>query len=160
MQFGQIFGFFPVASVVLITACAGYAPGEKAYWDAKVRDMCLKDGGVRIFQKLHVSRAEAGTLSRVAGMFNAPMKELADPKSPAFTVLTKTVIHQGNPEVIRSVADVIRRSDGALIARSVVYTRIGGDFPSHAHPSSFECPDLRKNLSDLQSLFVFAGDVK
>jgi hypothetical protein len=151
-------GIFVV--IVMVSACAAYVPGEKVYWDARVREMCAKDGGVQIFDKLHVSPTQVSTLSRANGMFNAPMRELADPKSPAYTILTKTVIHGGNPSVSRSTADIIRRSNGALIARSVVYTRVGGDIPTHAHPSSFECPDVRKNLADLQPLFVFAGEAK
>ena len=91
-------------------------------------------------------------------MLDVPIKLAAHPNSPAYAVIEQATIHRGNPEVTRTVTSIIRRSDGALIARSVIYGRYGGDFPSHAEPSGFACPRPRDILNDLQPMFVFTDE--
>lgn len=147
-------------AAALSAGCAGYVPGEKAYWDARVRELCEKDGGVRIFQQLRISTSDLAFLRREDGLITVPIKASANPQSPAYAVIRHAVLHEGPPRVTRSVVEFIRRSDEAIVATSVTYARFGGDMPSHAHPSSFACPDRHKRLIDLQPLFVFEGDTK
>jgi hypothetical protein len=149
-----------ILSTVAGFGCAGYVPGRQAYWDAKVKEMCAKDGGVHILKKLHISKAESEHLPKVDGMLTIPIKEHADPKSPAFAVNRMTYVHQGNPSVRRFEWKIIRRSDQALLAQWVVYTRSGGDLLVVDMPSSYTCPDLRNFTSELQPLFVVEEDSK
>lgn len=48
----------PVALISLLVLAIGFYEGRKAYWDSKVREMCAKDGGVQIINKLRVSTEE------------------------------------------------------------------------------------------------------
>lgn len=139
-------------------AALGYVPGRQSYWDAQVKEMCAKDGGVQIFERLHVSNSDIEALGRVGGKIGIPAKELAHPKAPAYEELKITSLNAGNPQVTRSEMLVVRRIDQAVIARAIIYARSGGDFPSPAHPSSFSCPDFKTVLSDFQKLFIVKGD--
>lgn len=147
-------------SAALLVGCAGYVPGEKAYWDAKVRELCAKDGGVQILEKWRVSEQDLSLLRRINGKISVPIESAAPPDSPVYAVIRKEYVRQGNPEVHRSEVTIVRRRDKAVLARSVTYGRVGGDFPSHAHPSSFACPDPRKNASDIQEVFIVEGEAK
>jgi len=145
---------------VTLTGCAGYVPGRQAYWDAQVREMCERDGGVTIYEKLSISRSDVDLLGRVGETIGIPAKELANPKAPVYEEIKITYIKKGNPQVTRSEMNVVRRSDRLVIARAVIYARSGGDFPSPSHPSSFSCPDMKVIRSDLQQLFVVQGEKK
>lgn len=155
---------FKIAAITVVATtlfgCLGYVPGRQSYWDAKVREMCAKDGEVQIFEKLRVSKADLNFLSVVEGRISLPVKELAHPKAPAYAEITRTYLRQANPEVSRNEVTIVRRTDQATIARWIVYGRFGGDLPSPGHPSSFSCPDQRKILADLQELFIVEGDSK
>ena len=145
-------------ATVTLASCAGYVPGQQAYWDAKVKEMCEKDGGVKIFEKLRVSKADIELLERVDGKIGVHPKELANPNAPAYEELKITDLRGWNPRVSRSEMIVIRRADQAVVARAIIYARSGGDFPSPAHPSSFSCPDFKTIISDLQQLFIVEGN--
>jgi hypothetical protein len=147
-------------TAALFVGCVGYVPGEKAYWDAKVRELCAKDGGVQILEKWRLSAQDVSLLRRIKGKFSVPIESVAPPDSPAYAVITKEYIREGNPEVHRSEVTFVRRRDKAVLAKSVMYERVGGDFPSHAHPSSFACPDPRKIASDIQEVFIVEGEAK
>lgn len=132
----------------------GYVPGQQSHWDEKVKVMCDEDGGVKIFEKLHLSKSDVDLLGTADGKIAVLHKQHANPDAPAYAELAITTIHEGNPSVTRTEATIFRRVDRAVVARWIVYSRFGGDIPSPAHPSSFRCPDLTKITADLQSLFV------
>jgi hypothetical protein len=146
-----------VLIVWLLTGCAGYVPGRQTYWDAQVKEMCAKDGGVSIFEKIRVTPSEVKLLGHVNGRIAIPVKELANPRSPVYAVNTTSVVREGNPAVWRSEWNIIRRIDGAVLARSVTYNRSGGDIPSPAYESRLTCPAQKTISSDLQRLFIVEG---
>lgn len=145
---------------ILFSGCVGYVPGQQSYWDAQVREMCERDGGVKIYEKLHISKSDIDLLGRVDGKIDMPIKQLAKPNSPAYAELKITNLNDGNPQVTRTESTIIRRIDQVTIAQWIVYSRFGGDFPSLSHPSTFRCPDIKKITADLQSLFIVEGDLK
>jgi hypothetical protein len=149
-----------VALSVALAGCMGWVPGRQSYWDAKVKEMCEKDGGVQILEVLRISKFGVSLLGKADGMIDVPMESLADPNSPAYAVNKLQVLREGNPAVWRSEWEITRRSDHAIVARTVSYTRSGGDIPSPAHESRFTCPDPKKMLADLQRLFVVEDDTK
>lgn len=154
-RYTRLFGSLVLAtSTMALVSCAGYVPGRQAYWDAQVKEMCEKDGGVRIFELLHISEADIEFLGRVDGRIAVPAKRVAHPKSPVFAENKITYIRQSNPAVWRSEWVVRRRVDLVIVARWTSYVRVGGDVPSDAHPSSFSCPNPETITSNLQKLFV------
>lgn len=153
----------PIALLLIVSfaGCAGYVPGRQSYWDAQVREMCVKDGGVKIIEKMQISKADVDYLGRVDGKISVPIKALAHPSAPAYAILKITDLRAWNPRVSRSESTIIRRADQAVVAKSVVYTRSGGDFPTGlSEGTSFVCPDLKTITSDLQQLFIVEGDSK
>ena len=150
----------PVVLVVVLIAVIGFYEGRKTYWDSKVREMCAKDGGVQIVARLRVSKEEIQSLGTVGGMIGIPAKELAKPNAPVYEVLKISDLRDGNPRVSRSELLVKRRSNEATVARAIIYARSGGDFPSHAHPTSFSCPEFKSIISDFQQLFIMDGTSK
>ncbi len=145
---------------VSLTGCMSYVPGQQFYWDAQVKEMCAKDGGVTILEKLLISKADVDLLGNVDGNIRIPSKKTAHPNAPAYSELNITFIRkEGNPSVWRAESVVRRRLDQAVVARWITYTRSGGDIPTGlTHDSSFTCPDLKKITSDLQPLFILKGD--
>jgi hypothetical protein len=128
--------------------------GAFYYWD----QMCEKDGGVEIFDKVSVTRSQLDALGKVGGYVSIPPEALANPDSPVFSTRQTEVIKQGHPSLHKWVETVVRRSDNRVVARVTSYTRSGGDFPSHAAPSSFTCPPAIERFAHREKIFVLQGD--
>jgi hypothetical protein len=152
-----------VAFAAALAGCAGYVPAQQTYWDEKVKEMCEKDGGVTIYEPIQISRAEINRhilpMTR-DGKLGIALKELAHPDAPVYAERKATYVKDGNPQVARVEWTAIRRSDQAVVARWIVYGRLGGDLPSPAHESHFSCPDPMRVMSDLQRLFIVEGGSK
>jgi hypothetical protein len=135
------FGFRTLALLMLCN-CAGYTPGAKSHWDQQVREMCAKDGGVTIYERVSISRAQLEKLPK-AGVYAAiPARANATPEDLVFWDDSSSTIHDANLRVWRSEQVVKRKSDEKIVARIVRYSRVGGDVPTAlAHSSSFACPE-------------------
>lgn len=144
-----------IASLLVITlaGCMGYVPGQQSYWDAQIKEMCEKDGGVTIFEQIVVSTEQAVTLPKVGDFFGVAPEALAKPEEPAFIRTQITQIRSGNPSVVREKQEIIRRSDKQIVGQVVRYGRGGGDFPSFAHPSTFSCPEYMKIYEGIHKLY-------
>lgn len=146
-----------LVTTVLI-GCAGYVPGRQPYWDAQIKEMCQKDGGVTIFERVTVSKADVarGVLPQGGGRLSVAIKELAHPDSPVYGVEQITRLHEvGSFRVSKRELLVMRRTDQAVVAKQVSYGRIGGDLPTGlAHDSSYGCPDIKTNAANLAQLFI------
>jgi hypothetical protein len=122
--------------------CAGYVPGNKADWDARIRQMCERDGGVTVYERVELTREEFKRLRGVELALPLPVEADGANDSPYFQRRIETKLNESNPEVIRAETQVIRQSDGKLLGRSIRYWRRGGDFPTGiAHDTSFICPE-------------------
>jgi hypothetical protein len=119
-----------------------------------LKELCKRDGGVRVFKHVYLSKAEIDLLGRVDGKIAVPAKRLAHRESPVFAENRITHIRASNPAVWRSEWTVVRREDEVIVARWISYVRVGGDPPTYVHPSTFTCPNPTKITSDLQDLFV------
>ena len=149
-----------VAIIGLLILAIGFYEGRKAYWDSKVKERCEQDGGVRILERIRIRKADIVLLGHNDGKISVPVKDLASQDAPVYSESKTTHLREWAPEVRRIETSVIRRADQKTVARWIYYSRIGGDFPTFAHPSSFGCPDLRRITSDLEHLFIVEGDSK
>jgi len=139
----------------LLSGCAGYVPGAKAYWDAKVKEMCHKDGGVKIIKRVHLSEKDMDELRVYGGKIGIPSRRAAPPQAPIYSELTFTTIREKNPRVERAEAKVVQQADGIVVARWVAYFRSGGDFPTgFSESTSYVCPTTKVIERDLQQLFI------
>lgn len=145
--------FFALA----LTGCMGYVPGQQSYWDAQVREMCEKDGGVQIFEYIVVSPEQAAKLPKVGNFLGVGSEKLASPEEPAYTRTRRTVIREHSPTVIRYEVEIVRRLDQHVIGTAVSYGRGGGDFPSLAEPSNFHCPEYAKLYEGIHKIYRIKG---
>lgn len=146
-----------LTTTVVVSGCAGYVPGSKAYWDGRVKEMCERDGHVQIIERVALTKYEAALLRDADGSFSLPSREQARIDAPVFLENQETQIREGNPRVRRTEWTVIRRADNKVVARWFSFGRVGGDFPSPAHDSSFRCPDWKQTWLEMEQLFLIAG---
>lgn len=162
---------FVVLLFPAMAGCMGYVPGRQYYWDSQVREMCEKDGGMIVYERVPITKAqvESGVQpSTWTGMgvgrgdrrIGAPPKALARPWTLVYSEFKFTEIRDGNPSVSRTEITFVRSGDQSMVARYVLYGRGGGDFPSIAHPSSFSCPDLQTMASEINKLFMVIDENK
>jgi hypothetical protein len=131
-----------IGFLVGLTNCAGYVPGAKAYWDDKVKELCEKDGGVAVYERVPVSREEFKRLGGLVRAIPIPEESRAPSDYPYVRRVIDQKLNPWNPEVVRSETQVIRRSDGKVLGRSIQYWRRGGDVPAGiAHSTSLICPE-------------------
>jgi hypothetical protein len=152
-----------VVGIVLIAAtlvgCAGYVPGRQAYWDAQVKEMCEKDGGVIVYERVPLPKQYLGA----DGAIKIPPKP-SNPERPldfeakATDLFYYEWIHEpiqtGNLAVGKHTFRVIRSSDKKILGTLIVYSRSGGDIPVYDHPSSFTCPDAKSRPDVLNLIFI------
>jgi hypothetical protein len=120
--------------------------GVKAHYDRQVRELCAKDGGVRVYETVRLPVLEF-ELWRNSGGFsdNKPMDSY-------FSNLEINHIRWGNPDLMRYNYRIVRRSDGKVLGESIRYVRSGGDLPGPwERGTSFSCPPQLDFSRKLQS---------
>jgi hypothetical protein len=149
----------PLATALALglSGCAGYVPGRQSYWDEKIREMCEKDGGVRIFEQIVVAPSHTKFLPRVGEFFGVASEALAKPEEPAFTRIHRTRLREGNPSVVRYEQEIVRRGDQRVVGVAVSYARGGGDFPGVDHPSTFWCPEPKQIYQGISRVYRIEG---
>jgi hypothetical protein len=127
--------------------------GKKMYWDAKVRELCAQDGGVKVyetvelpgerFDKYGVLKIPSGKDAKLGGEYHYESKIYYYKK--------------GSPEIWRLHFEIFRNSDNKLLGEATSYARRGGDIPGPWHESSFSCPE-QSDISDLKKqVFIKIG---
>ena len=132
--------FIPVALVLLLAITVGFFEGRKAYWDYRVKELCAKDGGVKINEAIEVDPRTYESLKNNFGQVDIP--KIGDARSVGSIAVHSyedIYIRRNDPEIRRSELSVIRASDGVVVATSTTYSRVGGDMFA-LHPSYFSCP--------------------
>ena len=123
---------------ILLAAALLLAGCEKARLDQQVKELCAKDGGIKVYETVKLP-AERFDQWGMVKPYDPTQKENALGTEYVF----KREIHyyrSGNPEMSREHYQVIRRSDGRLLGETILYGRGGGDMPGPWHDSSFSCP--------------------
>jgi hypothetical protein len=154
-----------LAFLLSSVGCAGYVPGAASYWDEKVKAMCEEDGGITVYERVRISKEqiERRVLPMAAdGRLSFTTKELAHPEAPIYSLERVSLIHDNNPRVRRSEATIVRRIDGVVVGKRVIYTRAGGDFlTGFSEGTSFLCPDPERMTTELhKKLFTIEGGAK
>ena len=119
--------------------------GKKMYWDAQVREMCAKDGGVKVYETvtLPVDRFDK------YGVIYIPSKQRLKSGDEYYYEQDIHFYKQEHPTILIIHFRVLRTIDNKLLGVATHYSRIGGDLPGPWHDSSFGCPE-HSDLSDLK----------
>ncbi len=127
--------------------------GKKMYWDAKVRELCAKDGGVKVYETVELP----ANMLDWAGRIKIPDKSKAIATDDFYKDREIIYYHRDNPQVTRQRTRIIRRSDGKVLGEYIRYGRGGGDMPGFWHASSFSCSDIT-GFQKFESAIFIKGD--
>jgi hypothetical protein len=113
---------------------------EKARLDAQVKELCAKDGGIKVYETVKLPPDKFNQWGQ-PNFYKPTQGEDALGREYIFKE-DRHYYRSGNPEMSRRQYEIIRRSDGKRLAVSIVYGRGGGDMPGPWHDSSVTCHDL------------------
>ena len=137
-------GCFLILSIVVLTSC------EQAKVDAQMEELCKKDGGMQVYQKVafpsdhfteygDIKFFETWNTSKGGYRFKSSHENLKSNK----------------PTLTRRTYSVVRESDSRILGVYVVYSRIGGDIIWRPGPdSSKSCPADANSTIFLRTIFV------
>lgn len=124
--------------LTILSVPALVSNGVKAHYDRQVRELCEKDGGVRVYETVTLPLDKFNEWGQVN--FYKPTQ---GDNALGEEYLLKTniqYIRGGNPSLRRYHVQVVRRRQGLLLGESIGYDRGGGDLPGPWQPSSYSCP--------------------
>lgn len=128
---------------------------RKAYYDAEVRALCAKDGGIRVFETAALPPGRA----RDANELFVPLETNAKPTDNYFlkwkvTWIVRPTGRMDDLDVSRDYLGLVRRSDQKLLGESVSYLRRGGDPPGPWEPTFYRCPHAEATLELTHQVFA------
>lgn len=128
--------------------------GKKEYYDAQVREMCAKDGGIRVYETVSLPLEKFNEWGQI-NFFKPTKDKDALGREYIYESDTDYIKRGKNFEIsiMRHHAMVYRRADKKLLGEQISYGRRGGDLPGFWHPSSYSCPEFNGD-SVLKKIFV------
>jgi hypothetical protein len=114
------------------------ALGDQWAADKQVRELCAKDGGVRVYETVTLPTDKYDMYARANWVI--PDKSHAKLTDDYYSETDRHYFKTGNPEMSRRQYQIVRRSDGKILGESISYGRGGGDLPGPWHESSYHCP--------------------
>lgn len=138
-----------IAMLQLLTGC------EKARLDQQVKELCAKDGGIKVYETVKLPPVKYDEYARNNWIF--PNKAQAKLTDDFFTETDRYYYKKGNPEMSRRQYRIIRHSDGKVLGESISYGRGGGDMPGPWHDSSYQCPPISKDYPGIEALIFQKG---
>ena len=145
--------FTPVAWISVAVLYFFYCEANKAYWDYRVKEMCLKDGGVKVFEKVDLTKEQYVNLKDFQGSIRAPNEKFARPDDVLVSSSSRAILHAGYPTVDRIETKIFLKSNMRVLGHEISYARIGGDMPTGiSHPSTFSCGDLEGFIVNINKL--------
>lgn len=130
---------------VLFVLWWGVPTGRKMYYDGVVRELCAKDGGVKVYETVTLPTERFDKY----GSVRIPLKEKMSSTDEYYYESSMHYYHKGHPELWRLHFQIFRRLDNKLLGEATSYARRGGDPISPMHDSSFGCP-IQADISDLE----------
>ena len=129
-----------ITMTLLLSSCAKYR------LDAQVRELCAKDGGIRVYETVKLPPDKFDKYGNI-NFYRATQGENA--LGPEYIYIEEThyfvneppAWHSNVKSVRREYTKIIRVADMKLLGEWVSYHRIGGEWPGPFHPSTFSCPD-------------------
>lgn len=142
-----------VVSVAVFLGLLWLATGEKWWLDYQVRELCAKDGGIKVYETVRLPPE----LVDKSGVIRIPDKTQAKLSDEYYYESSMSYFKKGNPEMWQLHFKVYRRFNNKLLGETISYARRGGDVPGPWHESSFGCPD-RADISDLKKQIFTKAD--
>jgi hypothetical protein len=134
-------GLVVVGTIGFFTWFLWVAVGRNMWLDHQIREMCAKDGGVKVYETVTLPAERFDKYDQI----RVPHKRYSKPGDEYFYEDDTLYLLKGNPEIWRSIFRIIRRNDEKVMGEAVSYHRRGGGLFGPWHDSSFGCP---KNAGD------------
>lgn len=131
--------------VVVFLGLLWLAAGEKWWLDYQVRELCAKDGGIRVYETVRLPPE----LIDKYGVIRIHDKAQAKPTDEYYYESSMQYIKRGDPEMWQLRFRIFQRPNDKLVGESINYARVGGDPPGPWHKSAFGCP-ANADISDLK----------
>ncbi len=129
------------------------AVGRNMWLDHQVREMCAKDGGIKVYETVELPRErfdKYGNYHISPCGFTKP-KDKYCLESKDHYYLRGNPVSTGSPDFFQSIYRVIRQSDGKVLGERSSFIRRGGGLPGPWHLTSFSCPG---RISLVKSIFI------
>ncbi|MBI5460735.1 MAG: hypothetical protein HY941_00940 [Gammaproteobacteria bacterium] len=141
----------PIMLMFVIALVFAFYEGRKAYWDYRVREMCEKDGGIKVYKTIGLPPDKFNEWGQPNFYQPANGKNALGEE---YIFLSEIHYYRkGDPQVARYHIQVVRRGDGELLGESVSYGRGGGDMPTPSYGSSYHCPQEYGDIPLLTRIF-------
>ena len=151
-------GLVMVGAMATLAGLLWLAQGETWQADKQVRELCAKDGGVRVYETVTLPADKFDERGRPN--FQIPPKAKISPSDSYYYEEIITSIRSGNSSLRRSEYRYVRQSDGKVMGTSVFYSRGGGGLPGPWHEPALICPDPVKQRTNLITEVFVKGDDK
>ena len=151
-------GLVMTGAMATLAGLLWLAQGEKWQADRQARELCAKDGGVRVYETVTLPAEKLDEHGRPN--FRIPYKAEVSPTDEYYYEEIITYIQSGNPSLQRSEYRYVRQGDGKVMGTSVFYSRGGGGLPGPWHEPPFICPDPVKQRTNLITEVFVKGDDK
>ena len=150
----------PAVLVGLVVLSFFFFEARKSYWDSKVREMCEKDGGVIVYEKVMLTKEEYEKYGGIDGVIQVPGETSSIAHKYLYLANYEEKNINKNPNVYKRVISIYRKSDKKVLGKMTIYHRSGGDFPTIiSHPSGFGCKDLPNfELDVVRKIFGVEGE--
>jgi len=126
--------------------------GEKLWVDHQVRELCAKDGGVKVYETISLPADKFNQYGQIN--FFRPI-DGENALGPDYIYIWRyKYLKKGDPSLSRSHTVIIRRSDNKLLGESISYSRGGGDPVGPWQPTSFSCPSNYGQVQLLEKIFL------
>ena len=146
--------WFAVFSLsLLVVSCTGCSTIRKAYWDHKVKELCLKEAGVTVYERVGMSKEEYDNLKI------KPIK-YSDSSQKYFNTFDTEYLYKTSGDVgikvMKFTGSIVRKIDQKVLGDHVAFGRSGGDsiFFSWMQPSHYDCSSLKKE-PDLRAAIFY-----
>jgi hypothetical protein len=149
-------GYMKTGWIYVLTAALLLSACEKARLDQQVKELCAKDGGIKVYETVKLPAEKFDQRGQV-NFFKPTQGENALGSDYLF----KEDIHyfqKGNPSMLRWHYKIIRRADGKLLGEAISYGRGGGDLPGPWEPSNFHCPPNSEASEGRLLLSIFIAE--
>lgn len=143
-------------SMSVVLGLLWLALGKALWLDHQVRELCAKDGGIKVYEVVKLPPERFDKWGNV-GIHD---KKYAKPTDEYYYESEYHYYQEGNPTLLRSQDKIVRRSDGKVLGESIMYGRGGGDLPGPWHGTSFNCPPIGAPGTNLETAIFLKGDGK
>lgn len=156
----KILLMLPVYFIGLLILIILFTVLNKAYWDARVRYLCLHEGGVTVFEAVDLGAPEYADLPRdVNGIPPMPTRRSMNPRDPFYLTSDDTSDTKwAGLSIARFVESIVRTSDNKTLGTRISYRRSNGDlFNFSGTGSGFSCSSITSPLELPIQVFNLEG---